>query len=102
MKMNAVKTLRGSEVNFLAVEGTNFDIKPNGDGTFHAIIDLPGSGASKPSMKLTIPRCAVSFMPYFNKDEVDHPYMVEIDCTEKEDALALFTCKCHNCGGNAL
>ena len=89
-------------MNFLALDGANFDIKTNGDGTFKAIIDLPGSGVNKPPMKLTIPRCAVSFTPYFNKDEVSHPYMVEIDCTEKEDTLALFTCKCRNCGGDAL
>lgn len=81
-------------MNFLALDGANFDIKPNGDGTFKAVVDLPGAGSHQPPMKVTIPRCAISFIPYSNQDETTHPYMVEIDCSEKEDALALFTCKC--------
>lgn len=83
-------------MNFLALDGANFDIKSNGDGTFKAIIDLPSAGSCQPPMKVTIPRCAISFTPYFTQDNIAHPYMVEIDCSEKEDALALFTCKCCN------
>lgn len=83
-------------MNFLALDGANFDIKPNSDGTFKAVVDLHGDGSHQPTMKVTIPRCAISFIPYYNQDEICHPYMVEIDCSEKEDALALFTCKCCN------
>lgn len=82
-------------MNFLAFEGTNFDIKPNGDGTFRAIIDLPGSGVRTPPLKITIPRCAISFEPYFDRDKAERPYVVEINCNDASDTLALCTC----CGG---
>lgn len=85
-------------MNFLAFEGTNFDIKPNRDGTFKAIIDLPGNGTCTPPMKITIQRCAVSFEPYFDRDNVKSPYMVEINCDEASDVLASFT----YCGGNNI
>lgn len=85
-------------MNFLAFEGTNFDIKPNGDGTFKAVIDLPGNGICTPPMKITIPRCAVSFEPYFNRDKAERPYIVEINCDEASDTLALFTYR----GGNNI
>ena len=85
-------------MNFLALEGANFDIKPNGDGTFKAVIDLPVAGSHQPPMKVTIPRCAISFIPYSNQDEISHPYMVEINCNEVSDILALFT----GCGGKRV
>lgn len=85
-------------MNFLALDGANFDIKPNGDGTFKAVIDLPAAGSHQPPMRVTIPRCAISFIPYFTQDETTHPYMVEINCNEANDTLAL----CTYCGGKRV
>lgn len=83
-------------MNFLALDGANFDIKPHGSGTFKAAIDLSWAGSCQYPMRVTMPRCAVSLPQYFNQVGTAHPDIIESDCFEKQETLALFTYKCCN------